>query len=211
MDNYSIANVVSKIKELKFVFRGVWSSNNFPIAPRNRSSFQVINTSRANTHGTHWILLIAKPSKLALSNMSGRGEIGKTHLKRRKIQMLNIIIWNSLSIPLCFFDYLHSRIKRLYSDTNVFILHEMTSQPSVQSLSSKLCGLYCIYVATLFFQNFGQCSMKRSETHRDIESFVSGFCAKCFDILKQVRQVNEISLIQFFNCKSNSNYKLRVE
>ena len=125
--------------------------------------------------------------------------------------MLNIIIWNSLNLPLCFFDYLHSRIKRLYSDTIVFILHEMTSQPSVQSLSSNLCGLYCIYVATLFFQNFGQCSMKRSETHKDIESFVSGFCAKCFDIVKQVRQVNEISLIQFFNCQSNSNYKLRVE
>ena len=211
MDNYSITNVVSKFKELKLVFRGVWSSDNFPIF---RPSFQVINTSRANTLGTHWILLIAIPSRLALSNKSYRGsrKTGKkTQPKRKKMQMLNIIIWNSLNIPLCFFDYLHSRIQSLYSNTHVFILHKMTSEPSVQSLSSNLCGLYCIYVATLFFRNFGQCPMKKSETHKDIESFITGFRAKCVNILKQVRQVNEISLVQFFNCRSISNYKLRVE
>ena len=154
---------------------------------------------------------------LYLTDLTGAaGKPEKTQSKRKKMQKLNIIIFreilrNSLNIPLCFFDYLHSRIQSLYSNTHAFILHEMTSEPSVQSLSSNLCGLYCIYVATLFFRNFGQCPMKRSETHKDIESFITGFRAKCVNILRQVRQVNEISLVQFFNCRSNGNYKLRVE
>ena len=145
--------------------------------------------------------------------MSYRGswKTEKAQSKRKKMQMFYIIIWNSLNIPLCFFHYLHSRIQSLYTNIHVFFLHEMTSEPSVQSLPSILCGLYCIYVATLFFRNFGQCLMKRSETHKDIESFITDFRAKIVNILKQIRQVNEISLVQFFNCRSNSNYKLLVE
>ena len=61
MDSVSIAAVVKQFKELKFVFGGVWSADNFPKVDKKAVVFQIINTSKSKTRGTHWILLLAFP------------------------------------------------------------------------------------------------------------------------------------------------------
>ena len=61
MDNRSITAVVKKIGQLKFAFGGVWSAENFPKVSKKRTMFQIINTSKSNMKGTHWILLLTVP------------------------------------------------------------------------------------------------------------------------------------------------------
>ena len=137
MDNRSITAVVKKIGQLKFAFGGVWSAENFPKVSKKRTMFQIINTSKSNMKGTHWILLLTVPQ-------SYKGNSRKKSCNLRQ----NIIIWNSLNIPLAFFIDVYTRLQMLY-DNQEYILHEISS--SVQKASSNLCGLYCIYAAFLFF------------------------------------------------------------
>ena len=56
MDEDQIYIQVQKGKHLKYKFRGVYTADNYPLnLPVN--SFIIVNASRADSFGTHWVML----------------------------------------------------------------------------------------------------------------------------------------------------------
>ena len=56
MDEDQIYIQVQKCKHLKYKFRGVYVADNYPLnLPVN--SFIIVNASRADSFGTHWVML----------------------------------------------------------------------------------------------------------------------------------------------------------
>ena len=56
MDEDQIYIQVQKCKHLKYKFRGVYAADNYPLGlPVN--SFIIVNASRADSFGTHWVML----------------------------------------------------------------------------------------------------------------------------------------------------------
>ena len=56
MDEDQIYIQVQKCKHLKYKFRGVYAADNYPLnLPVN--SFIIVNPSRADSFGTHWVML----------------------------------------------------------------------------------------------------------------------------------------------------------
>ena len=56
MDEDQIYIHVQKCKHLKFKFRGVYAADNYPLnLPVN--SFIIVNASRADSIGSHWVML----------------------------------------------------------------------------------------------------------------------------------------------------------
>ena len=188
MDNRSITAVVKKIGQLKFVFGGVWSAENFPKVSKKRSMFQIINTSKSNMKSTHWILLLTVPQSY------------KRNSRKKSCNLRqNIIIWNSLNIPLAFFIDVYTRLQMLYNNQE-YILHEISS--SVQKTSSNLCGLYCIYAAFLFFSK-GTTTLKCLVSEEQ-------FRAKCASVLDDIKLMSEINLVQFFYSRLCTDYSFTL-
>ena len=56
MDEEQIYIQVQKCKHLNYKFRGVYAADNYPLnLPVN--SFIIVNASRADSFGTHWVML----------------------------------------------------------------------------------------------------------------------------------------------------------
>ena len=194
MDNITIEKVCQQFSLLKFAFCGVWSADNLPrLKVSNKIRFKVVNTSPRNLPGTHWILVISFPLLFRTN----------THIRHR---FSNIVIWNSLDISLSYFDILHSRINELYSDKCLYEVFSIVSSPPIQSNSSNLCGLYCIYTALelianshYFEQNKTYNISRKMETPKELK-------VKILKIVKTVGRMNEINLIRYFNSKLKSRY-----
>ena len=190
MDNRSITAVVKKIGQLKFAFGGVWSAENFPKVSKKRTMFRIINTSKSNMKGTHWILLLTVPQSY------------KRNSRKKSCNLRqNIIIWNSLNIPLAFFIDVYTRLQMLYNNQE-YILHEISS--SVQKASSNLCGLYCIYAAFLFFSK-GTTTLKSKCLVSDEQ-----FRANCASVLDDIKFMSEINLVRFFNSRLCTDYSFTL-
>ena len=141
MDNVSLKNIVRNFRLLKFS-RYLVSADNFPRIEKG-PRFQIINTSPVKLKGSHLILLVAISSFVST--------IDRQRKKKLK-SFVNIIIWNSLDIPLSFFMGFCKRLGLLYSDNSAkYTIHETASSPHPQSPSSHLCGLYCIYIRSIKF------------------------------------------------------------
>ena len=56
MDEDQIQLQVKKCKHLKFKFRGVYAADNFPLNLQT-NTFIIVNASRSNSIGTHWVVL----------------------------------------------------------------------------------------------------------------------------------------------------------
>ena len=81
-----------------------------------------------------------------------------------------------------------------------YILHEISS--SVQKASSNLCGLYCIYAAFLFFSK-GTTTLKCLVSEEQ-------FRAKCASVLDDIKFMNEINLVRFFNSRLCTDYSFTL-
>ena len=70
MDEDQIYIQVQKCKHLKFKFRGVYAADNYPLKlPVN--SFIIVNASRAESIGTHWVILAKRiPSTILCRSVS---------------------------------------------------------------------------------------------------------------------------------------------
>ena len=65
MDEDQIYIHVQKCKHLKFNFRGVYAADNYPLnLPVNR--FIIVNASRADSIGSHWMMLAKRYANLVL-------------------------------------------------------------------------------------------------------------------------------------------------
>ena len=56
MDEDQIYIYVQKGKHLKFKFRSVYAADNYPLNLRV-NSFKIVNASRADSIGSHWVML----------------------------------------------------------------------------------------------------------------------------------------------------------
>ena len=94
---------------------------NFP-EKMNRNSFLNVNAATAENFGTHWLLLCRKNNQLLFADPLGR--------------------------PISSYKHLYQRIISVGNNHNIYQLLE--NQP-IQNANSKLCGLFCIYIAHFVF------------------------------------------------------------
>lgn len=121
MDNYEILKLLDRCPKLKYKFVGVYAADTFPPLPPN--TFQIVNASKADHVGTHWILLCRKTSK-------------------------HLIFADPLGLPVDLYVDIYVRAARFYP-----VISEYMIQQSIQPISSVKCGLYCIYLAHAIFSN----------------------------------------------------------
>ena len=203
MDNFAISAIVAQIQILKYSFNGVWSADNFPILSScsTKPLFQIINTSPSNSAGAHWLLLISIPSVVAVTSPTKLSA-------KKKICVQNIIIFNSLFIPICYFDHFNKRIRRLYKKSK-YKIHEITPQPSIQSLSSNLCGLYCILAATLLITKIN-CSVSPNTAKNNDSAVVALFRLNCYKILQPLSMMSEVTIVRYFNNIIGCGFKMII-
>ena len=121
MDEDDINDLIQGCKTLKYKFHGVFAANNFP-EKMNRNSFLVVNAATAENIGTHWLLLCRKKNEVLFADLLGQ--------------------------PISSYKHLYQRIISIANNHNIYQLLE--NQP-VQNANSKLCGLFCIYIAHFVF------------------------------------------------------------
>ena len=69
MDELEIMPLVRKCKLLKYRCMGVYAADNFPTLKNN--SFQIVNASPANNHGSHWVLFCKRDNKVIFADPFG--------------------------------------------------------------------------------------------------------------------------------------------
>ena len=121
MDEDDINDLILGCKFLRYKFHGVFAANYFP-EKMNRNSFFIVNTATAEKIGTHWLLLCRKNNQILFANPLGQ--------------------------PVPSYKRLYQRIISVGNNHNVYQLLE--NKP-IQSSNSKLCGLFCIYIAHFVF------------------------------------------------------------
>ena len=209
MDNVSIKKVAKKFCHLKFTFGGVWSANNFPKIAQLSARFQIINTSPSYMRGTHWILIVAIHSTFsgATTNSNKRRRGRESHVKPAKKSITNIVIWNSLPIPLSFYVDFYERVHIIYSNCDKYTIHEIASSPHPQSQSSNLCGMYCLYTALKIFEKIGHAYYNDSE---DYISAMKQFRHLVDSAVKNIGLINEVNLTRFFNSRLQSKHTFKI-
>ena len=121
MDEDDNNGLIQGCKTLKYKFHGVFAANNFP-EKMNRNSFLIVNAATAENIGSHWLLLCRKNNQLLFADPLGQ--------------------------PISSYKHLYQRIVSVGSNHNIYQLLE--NQP-IQRANSKLCGLFCIYIAHFVF------------------------------------------------------------
>ena len=121
MNEDDINDLIQGCKTPKYKFHGVFTANNFP-EKMNRNSFLIVNAATAENIGTHWLPLCRKNNQLLFADPLGR--------------------------PISSYKHLYQRIISVGNNHNIYQLLE--NQP-FQNANSKLCGLFCIYIAHFVF------------------------------------------------------------
>ena len=128
MDEDQIYIHIQKCKHLKFEFRGVYAADNYTLKlPDN--SFIIVNASRADSIGSHWVMLA----------------------KRYEYPVLNFA--DPLALPMTAYKDIFSRLQQ---GTDLHMMmdimeHRRDIQSPLQTADSQLCGLFCIYIAHYFY------------------------------------------------------------
>ena len=99
----------------------MFAANNFP-EKMNRNSFLIVNAATAEKIGSHWLLLCRKNNQPLFTDPLGQ--------------------------PISSYKHLYQRIVSVGSNHNIYQLLE--NQP-IQRANSKLCALFCIYIAHFVF------------------------------------------------------------
>ena len=130
MDEDQIYIRVQKSKHLKFNFRGVYEADNYPLnLPVN--SFMIVNASRADYIGSHWVVLAKRYAHPVL------------------------YFADPLALPLTAYEDIASRLQQC-TDLHMMMdimEHRRDIQSPLQSADSQLCGLFCIYIAHYFYSS----------------------------------------------------------
>ena len=125
MDEDDINDLIQRCALLKHKFLGVFAANNFP-QKLKPNSFLVVNAATAESFGTHWLLLCQKEEEDQLFFADPLGQ--------------------SISS----YKDVYQRIISLEENAKIYQL--LKDQP-IQSKNSKLCGLFCIYIAHYIFNS----------------------------------------------------------
>ena len=124
MDEDQIFIQVQKGKHLKYKFRGVFAADNYPLNLPVKS-FIIVNASRADSIGSHWVMLA----------------------KRYAYPVLYFA--DPSALLLTSYKDIFSRLQQC---TDLYMMmdimeHRRDIQSPLQSADSQLCGLFCIYIA----------------------------------------------------------------
>ena len=127
MDKDQIYFQIKKCRHLKYKFRGVYAADNYPLnLPVN--SFIILNASRDDSFGTHWVMLA----------------------KRYAYPVLYFA--DPLALPLTAYKDIFSQCTDLHMMTDI-MEHRRDIQSPLQSAHSQLCVLFCIYFAYYFYSS----------------------------------------------------------
>ena len=121
MNEDEVNDSIQRCKLLKHKFLGVFAANNFPKILQP-NSFIIVNASTSDNAGTYWLLFCVKNKKLIFADPLGQ--------------------------PILFYKDVYRRLVSTQRD--VQLCQVLENQP-IQSRDSKLCGLFCIYIAHLIF------------------------------------------------------------
>ena len=109
--------LIQKCKRLKHFFRGVFAADNFPLH-LPEGNFIIVNASKQNTEGTHWLLFY-----------NHRG---------------SYVFADPLGFPLENYKAVNQHLRGSWEVSAVF---EINKLKPLQRPNSKSCGLFCIYIA----------------------------------------------------------------
>ena len=123
MDEDDINDLVRNCKNLKHKFIGVFAANNFPNELKE-NSFLIVNSATAENAGTHWLLFCQKDNQLLFADPLGQSILS--------------------------YKGVYQRI--LSREGNVQV-HQLLENHPIQSRNSRLCGLFCIYIAHVLFNS----------------------------------------------------------
>ena len=121
MDGDDINALIQRCQKLKHKFRGVFAADNFPSKLKS-NTFLIVNASKSQSPGTHWLLICKKSDHLLFADPLGQ----------------------SLSS----YKNIYQRLAK-----NNVQFHQLLEQQRIQSQNSELCGLFCIFIAHLIFDN----------------------------------------------------------
>ena len=128
MDEDDISLRIKKCKHLNFRFHGVYAADNYPLDfPVN--TFIIVNTSRSNSIGTHWVALA----------------------KRYAYPIL--FFADPLALLITTYKHVFSRLQMCRNMEMMMDImeHRRDTQSLLQSSDSQLCGLFFIYIAHCFY------------------------------------------------------------
>ena len=194
MDNLLLTKMASNCcANSKMTFAGVWSADNFTIpkvaqdfkgsfgaSPTNTivQSYQIINTAKSQMRGEHWLLVIA------------------VNIQREAKEPV-ILIWDCLGAAIqSHVDFFH-RLKQEANRANVPFSHIFEINFPLQTPSSNLCGLYCLYVAHYLLKRM---------LPDNFENFVDDLRY----ILQPLKTLNEMDLVLFTNSHCQVSLKYRI-
>ena len=121
MDEDDINALIQRFQKLKHKFRVVFAADNFPSKLKS-NTFLIVNASKSQSPGTHWLLICKKSNRLLYAGPLGR----------------------SLSS----YKNIYQRLAK-----NNVQFHQLLEHQPIQSQNSELCGLFCIFIAHLIFDN----------------------------------------------------------
>ena len=124
MDEDDINDLIQRCALLKHKFLGVFAANNFP-QKLKPNSFLIVNAATVESFGIHWLLLCQKEED-------------------------QLIFADPLGHFISSYKDLYKRIISLEENAKI---HQLLKDQPIQSKNSKLCGLYCIYIAHYKFNS----------------------------------------------------------
>ena len=71
MDEDDINGLIQRCQKLKHKFRGVFAADNFPSKLKS-NTFLIVNASKSQSPGTHWLLICKKNDHLLSADPLGR-------------------------------------------------------------------------------------------------------------------------------------------
>ena len=125
MDEDDINDLNQRCALLKHKILGVFAANNF-LQKLKPNSFLNVNASTAENFGTHWLLLCQKEEENQLFFADPLGQ--------------------SISS----YKDVYQRINSLEENAKIY---ELLKDQPIQNKNSKLCGLFCIYIAHYNFNS----------------------------------------------------------
>ena len=125
MDEDDINDLIQRCAVLKHNFLGVFAANNFPQRLKP-NSFLIVNAATAESFGTHWLPLCQKEEE---DQLFLADPLGQSILSYKDV---------------------YQRIISLEENAKVY---ELLKDQPIQSKISKLCGLFCIYIAQYIFNS----------------------------------------------------------
>ena len=186
-------------------------------------TFECIDDDKATRTQPRTNVLKQRRRRERLKNSSSSSSSRKNSSSRfnkniKFIKLNNIIVWNSLNIPFTMFTEFYTRLYTFYyCCPELYVVHEIPSNPPVQSQSSNLCGLYCVYAALTVFECAGKIDLRVAKTNvseftlDSLWTLLANRSNNAFrKALKSLNLLNEVELVRYFNKKIGNKFTFVV-